>query len=129
MGHKQVFFEYYKPYSDQGLSSSEMMNWWITTQKWKSVIIYLFKLACFCKTQKKIFWKMLVSTHCPNNGSQWKRKLFGYQHSSKYLILHSIKSYKFETTSGWVNDDRIWVDCLFKCLSCKSIVQLMVIIL
>jgi len=37
-------------------------------------------------------------------------KLFGYPYSSKYLILCSAEernSYRFRTSWGWVNDDRI----------------------
>jgi len=39
-------------------------------------------------------------------------QLFGYQHSSKYLLLCSIEggnSYRFGTTWGWENNDRIFI--------------------
>ncbi len=40
------------------------------------------------------------------NGDQ---QLFGYQYSSKYLFVFSRrKSYRLETTWGWINDDRIF---------------------
>ncbi len=48
------------------------------------------------------------------------RQLFGYQHSSKYLILCSAAekdSYRFATTWGWVNDVHFWVNYPFKDIS------------
>ncbi len=45
-------------------------------------------------------------------GSQWCPKTIGYKLSSKYLPLCSAEqrhSYRFGTTWGWVNDDRIFI--------------------
>ena len=87
-----------------------------------SVIIYspssCFKPVCisfFCWTQKKIFWRMSVtsiefffSTMEVNGVHQ----LSGYRHSSKYLLLCSEEernSYRFKTTWGRVNDDRMFI--------------------
>ncbi len=62
----------------------------------------------------KIFWRMLVTKQLTvliiwkkYTGSQWYHQLFGYQHSSKYLLSFSTKernSYWFGTTWWWVND-------------------------
>ncbi len=79
------------------------------------------------KLYEKIFWRMLVTKQM--TFIIWKKntmkvngycQLFGYQHSSKYRLLCSaeeINSYRFGTTWGWVNDDRIfifWVNYPFK---------------
>ncbi len=47
------------------------------------------------------------------------RQLFGYQHSSKYLLLCSKEernSYRFGTMWGWVSDDNLdfWLNYAFK---------------
>jgi len=47
------------------------------------------------------------------NGQQ---ELFGWQNSSKYLLLCSTEqrnSYKFRTTWGWVNDDKWTIPLIF----------------
>lgn len=52
-------------------------------------------LICF----KPVFLSVTIDLQCmfcPYTGTQWERKLFSYQNSSKYLLL-------FEMTWGWVN--------------------------
>ncbi len=78
----------------------------------------------FCWAQKKIFWRMLVTKHLTvaidvySMGGKNTMKvngdhqLFGYQHSSKYILLCSTEqrnSYRFEMTWGWVNDYNIYI--------------------
>jgi len=91
------------------------------TQKFKFCHHLLTQLFQTCmNNNKKIFWRMLVSKLLtgPIDFQMAEKKntmevnrdhqLFGYQHSSKYLLLCSAEernSYKFGTW-GWVNDDR-----------------------
>ncbi len=59
----------------------------------------LLKIKLIAAIWKKRKWKIILEA----NGY---RQLFGYQHSSKYLLLCSTEernSCKFETTRGWVN--------------------------
>ncbi len=81
-------------------------------------------MSLFCWTQRKIFWRMreteqfwgtidfhiiLFSYTMEVNGAP---KQPGYKLSSKYLPLCSAEqrhSYRFGTTWGWVNDDRIFI--------------------
>ncbi len=77
----------------------------------------------FCRTQRKIFWRKFVTRlfwgtidlHSTKNkyyGSQCAPELLCFLHSSEYLPLCSAEqrhSYRFGTTWGWVNDDRIFI--------------------
>ncbi len=75
----------------------------------------------FCRTQRKIFWRKFV-TGCfgaPLTSIVRKKyyvngapELLCFPHSSEYLPLCSaeqIHSYRFGTTWGWANDDRIFI--------------------
>ncbi len=79
-------------------------------------------MSMFCRTQRKIFWRMWET------GPFWgtidlqhvSMQQPGYKLSSEYLPLCSAEqrhAYRFETTWGWVNDDRIyfWVNYPVKC--------------
>ncbi len=94
--------------------------------------------SLICWSQKKIFWRMLVTkqlivaidVHSWNGYLQ----LFGYQHSLKCIFVCStekINSYRFGTREGRVNDNRIFIyvwavplkavwneqqPCLFECI-------------
>ncbi len=100
------------------------------TQKWNSVIIYSSSsrskpvwMCLLCWTQRKIFWRMRETeqvwiTTMEVNGAPEQPD---YNFSSEYLPLCSEQthSYRFGTTWGRVNDDRIfifWVYCPFKSL-------------
>ncbi len=80
-------------------------------------------MSLFCWTQRKIFWRMweteqfwgTIDFHSnffstmEVNGAP---KQPDYKLSSKYLPLCSAEqrhSYRFGTTWGWVNDDRIFI--------------------
>ncbi len=82
----------------------------------KPVWMYLF-----CWTQRKIFWRMFVTRlFWATIDFHWKKnilrvngapELLCFPHSSEYLPLSSaeqIHSYRFGTT-GWINDDRIFI--------------------
>ncbi len=80
-------------------------------------------MSLFCWTQRKIFWRMweteqfwgtidLHSIFFPTMEVNGAPKQPGYKLSSKYLPLCSAEqrhSYRFGTTWGWVNDDRIFI--------------------
>ncbi len=76
-------------------------------------------MSLFCWTQRKIFWRMwenraaLDHSICfPTEEVNGVPKQPGYKLSSKYLPLYSAEqrnSYRFGTTWGWVNDDRIFI--------------------
>ncbi len=80
-------------------------------------------MSLFCWTQKKIFWRMweteqfwgTIDFHSflfPTMEVNGAPKQPGYKLSSKYLPLCSAEqrnSYRFGTTWGWVNDDRIFI--------------------
>ncbi len=80
-------------------------------------------MSLFCRTQKKIFWRMweteqfcgtidfhsIFFSYMKVNGAP---KQPGYKLSSEYLPLclaEQRNSYRFGTTWGWVNDDRIFI--------------------
>jgi len=76
-------------------------------------------ISFFWWTLGKIFWRM-SATRQLMDPIDFHRKmevngvyqLFGYKHSLKYLLLWSAEErnvYRFETTWGWVNDDRIFI--------------------
>ncbi len=95
-----------------------------------SVIIYSSSssskpawISLFCWTQRKIFWRKFITRllwwtidfhsrkkHTMEvNGAP---ELLCFPHSSEYLPLSSAEqrhSYRFGTTWGWVNDDRIFI--------------------
>ncbi len=80
-------------------------------------------MSLFCWTQRKIFWRMweteqfwgtidFHSIFFPTMEGNGAPKQPGYKLSSKYLPLCSAEqrnSYRFGTTWGWVNDDRIFI--------------------
>ncbi len=80
-------------------------------------------MSLFCWTQRKIFWRMweteqfwgtidFHSIFFPTMEVNGAPKQPGYKLSSKYLPLCSAEqrhSYRFGTTWGWVNDDRIFI--------------------
>ncbi len=80
-------------------------------------------MSLFCWTQRKIFWRMweteqfwgttdFHSIFFPTMEVNGALKQPGYKLSSKYLPLCSAEqrhSYRFGTTWGWVNDDRIFI--------------------
>ncbi len=96
-----------------------------------SVIIYspsssskLLWISLFCRTQRKIFWRKFVTRLFWGTIDFHSRKkkntmevngapeLLCFPHSSEYLPLCSAEqrhSYRFGTTWGWVNDDRIFI--------------------
>ncbi len=80
-------------------------------------------MSLFCWTQRTIFWRMweteqfwgtidFHSIFFPPMEVNGAPKQPGYKLSSKYLPLclaEHINSYRFGTTWGWVNDDRIFI--------------------
>ncbi len=73
-------------------------------------------MCLFCWTQRKIFWRMreteqfwIIVLFFPTMEVNGAPKQPDYKLSSKYLPLCSEQthSYRFGTTWGWVNDDRI----------------------
>ncbi len=80
-------------------------------------------MSLFCWTQRKIFWRMweteqfwgtidFHSIFFPTMEVNGAPKQPGYKLSSKYLPLclaEQRNSYRFGTTWGWVNDDRIFI--------------------
>ncbi len=80
-------------------------------------------MSLFCWTQRKLFWRMweteqfwgtidFHSIFFPTIEVNGAPKQPGYKLSSKYLPLCSAEqthSYRFGTTWGWVNDDRIFI--------------------
>ncbi len=80
-------------------------------------------MCLFCWTQRMIFWRMweteqvwgtidFHSMFFPTMEVNGAPKQPGYKLSSKYLPLCSAEqrhSYRFGTTWGWVNDDRIFI--------------------
>ncbi len=78
-------------------------------------------ISLFCWTQRRIFWKKFVTRLFWDTIDFHSRKkntmevngapeLLCFPHSSEYLPLCSAEqthSYRFATTWGWVNDDRI----------------------
>ncbi len=80
-------------------------------------------MSLFCWTQRKIFWRMweteqfwgTIDFHSilfPTMEVNCSPKQPGYKLSSEYLPLCSAEqrnSYRFGTTWGWVNDDRIFI--------------------
>ncbi len=80
-------------------------------------------IPLFCWTQRKIFWRMweteqfwgtidFHSIFFPTMEVNGAPKQPGYKLSSKYLPLCSAEqrnAYRFGTTWGWVNDDRIFI--------------------
>ncbi len=80
-------------------------------------------MCLLCWTQRKIFWRMweteqfwgtidFHSIFFPTMEVNGAPKQPGYKLSSKYLPLCSAEqrnSYRFGTTWGWVNDDRIFI--------------------
>ncbi len=80
-------------------------------------------MSLFCPTQRKIFWTKFVTRLFWGTIDFHSRKkntmeingapeLLCFPHSSEYLPLCSAEqrhSYRFGTTWGWVNDDRIFI--------------------
>ncbi len=80
-------------------------------------------ISLFCQTQTKIFWRKfepgcfgapLTSIVGKKNTMEVNGapELLCFPHSSEYLPLCSAEqrhSYRFGTTWGWVNDDRIFI--------------------
>ncbi len=80
-------------------------------------------MSLLCWTQRKIFWRKFVIRLFWGTIDLHSRKrntmevngapeLLCFPHSSEYLPLCSAEqrhSYRFETTWGWVNDDRIFI--------------------
>ncbi len=80
-------------------------------------------MSLFCWTQRKIFWRMweteqfwgtidFHSIFFPTMEINGAPNQPGYKLSSKYIPLCSAEqrnSYRFGTTWGWVNDDRIFI--------------------
>ncbi len=80
-------------------------------------------MSLFCWTQRKIFWRKFVTRLFWGTIDFHSRKkntmevngapeLLCFPHSSEYLPLCSAEqrhSYRFGTTWGWVNDDRIFI--------------------
>ncbi len=96
-----------------------------------SVIIYSSSssskpvwISLFCRTQRNIFWRKFVTRlfwgtidfHSREKKNTMEvngaPELLCFPHSSEYLPLCSAEqrhSYRFGTTWGWVNDDRIYI--------------------
>ncbi len=80
-------------------------------------------MCLFCRTQRKIFWRKFVTRlfwgtidlHSREKNTMeinGAPELLCFPHSSEYLPLCSAEqrhSYRFGTTWGWVNDDRIFI--------------------
>ncbi len=80
-------------------------------------------ISLFCRTQMKIFWRKFVTRlfwgtidfHSRRKNTMEVNgapELLWFLHSSEYLPLCSAEqthSYRFGTTWGWVNDDRIFI--------------------
>ncbi len=80
-------------------------------------------MCLFCRTQRKIFWRKFVTRLFWGTIDFHSRKkntmevngapeLLCFPHSSEYLPLCSAEqthSYRFGTTWGWGNDDRIFI--------------------
>ncbi len=80
-------------------------------------------ISLFCRTQRKIFWRKFVTRLFWGTIHFHSRKkntmevngapeLLCFPHSSEYLPLCSAEqrhSYRFGTTWGWENDDRIFI--------------------
>ncbi len=71
----------------------------------RQVVSILYKCIFFWSTQKRIFWKILVTKHflVPTDfhsiflsfyRSQWLPTTVGYQHSSKYFVQHKKEGHK-----------------------------------
>ncbi len=71
----------------------------------RQVVSILYKFIFFWSTQKKIFWKILVTKHflVPTDfhsiflsfyRSRWLPTTVGYQHSSKYFVQHKKEGHK-----------------------------------
>ncbi len=67
-------------------------------------------LCLFCPTQRKIFWRRLFLGTIDFHSSK-KTILLCFPHSSIYLPFCSEQthSYRFGSTWGWVNDDRVFI--------------------
>jgi len=86
-------------------------------------ILKCYQISLLCCTQRKIFVRMFVtkqisppidchSIFFPTVLVNVGRDLLGYKHSSKYLCLCSAEQrnlYRFGTTWGGLNDDRIFI--------------------
>ncbi len=76
-------------------------------------------MCLFCRTQRKIFWRMweteqlwgTIDFHSTCVSYYGAPKQPDYKLSSEYLPLRSEQphSYRFWTTWGWVNDERIYI--------------------
>ncbi len=75
-------------------------------------------MCLFCWTQRKIFWRMreteqfwIIVIFSPTMEVNGAPKQPDYKLTSKYLPLCSEQrhSYRFGSTWGWVNDDRIFI--------------------
>ncbi len=79
-------------------------------------------MSLFCWTQRKVFWKMweteqfwgtidFHSIFFPTMEVNGAPKQPGYKLSSEYPLCSAEQrhSYRFGTTWGWVNDDRIFI--------------------
>ncbi len=108
----------YPPSKSVWLSSVEHKRWYFE-ECWFSLTFNVWTK----KTKKQVGTKTAwLSTILQNiffyvpecikyNGTQWKSKPFGYQHSLKYLLLcftEQRKAYRFETW-GRVNNDRMFI--------------------
>ncbi len=94
------------------------------TQKWTfchlllTLISFQTCVSFFLMLNMKIFWRTLVmkqflspltySIYFPTMEVSGDQQLFGFQNSSKYLLLCSTwNSYRFRTAWGWVKNDNI----------------------
>ncbi len=98
----------------KGLSTQILSHHLLTLMSFQPVCIYFFsKKQHFEECNQTVCVPIDPFVFfCPYNGSQWKPKLFDYQHTSKDLLLCSTKQrklYNFRTTWVEVNDDRILI--------------------
>ncbi len=80
----------------------------------------ILSLYFFCSTQMKLFWRMLII----NPFWLYLTYIVWTKHWDIYkkLFFWRKKSYRLETTWGWVKDDSIFIFCWTISLSCHILV-------
>ncbi len=100
----------------KGIVHPKMLSYFTHPQ----VVPNLYECLCSAEHKRKIFWRKFVTrlfwgTSIVGKKIRWKSMMpqnCCFPHSSEYLSLCSAEqrhSYRFGTTWGWVNDDRIFI--------------------